>query len=94
MLADAEQADDVGMAKLAQDVGLALEALDRLGVFAHAGQHDLDGDALAGLGVGAAVDGTHGAGAELLLDGERPDLLSNQHETPSVLREGCELFLW
>ena len=81
MLAGAEEADDVGMVELLEDVRLALEALGGpAAAGAQAGGHHLDGDELARLGVAAAVDGPHGAAAEFLVDDERPDLLSDEHD--------------
>ena len=73
------------MVELLEDFGLALEAGDGVGVaVAEAGGHDLDGDDLAGLDVAAAVDGAHGAAAEFLVDGERPQLLPDQHMHPRL----------
>ena len=98
-LAAGVEPDDVGVVELLEDVGLALEARDGAGVVvAESGGHDLDGDdqdGLVGLDVAGAVDGPHGAGAQLLVDVERPELLSDQHKHPrprrSVVVERC---LW
>ena len=97
-LAARVEPDDVGVVELFEDVGLALEARDGAGVVvAESGGHDLDGDdqdGLVGLDVAGAVDGAHGAGAQLLVDLERPELLSDQHKHPrpaSVCRGGTVL---
>src|SRR5205823_5907343 len=78
--ADAEQAHDVRMIELLEDGGFTVEAGGGA-VAAEAGSHDLDGDALAGLAVGATIDGPHGAAAQLLVDSKRPKLLADEHRT-------------
>jgi len=76
------QADDVGMLELLEDVGLALETGLGVRAGAQSGGHDLDGHARPLLHVPRAIHRPHRAAAQLLLDGERADLLSDEHDCP------------
>src|SRR5262249_11836106 len=73
------QTNDVRVVQFLKDFRLALEAGQgsRMGVVT-AGD-DLDGHDLTGLHVPAAEDRAHGAAADLVLDGERPNLLADPH---------------
>src|SRR5262249_3146866 len=79
VLVGVEQANDIGMVELLEDVHLAAKAVDGLLVLGGAGEHDLDGNTLAGLVVDAAINPAHGAGAQFLLDGDGAELVSWLH---------------
>ncbi len=70
--------DDVGMAELLEDLGLALEPLLDLVALGDLATDDLDGGEASPLLVGRPVDHPHGAGAQDRLDPVRSELLADQ----------------
>ena len=61
-LAAGQELDDVGMVELLEDGGFAFEAIERGGIAGETERNDLDGYLGPGLGVPAAIHGSHGAG--------------------------------
>src|SRR5262249_40359091 len=78
---------DVWVAELLENGNLALKASERGLVAARTSHHDLDSDPLAGLAIDGAIDGPHGAAAELLFNIEGTDSLPHLHGQFSVLRK-------
>ena len=68
LLAEAEQADDVGVAQLAERFDLGLEAGAEPLFSGQRGREQLDGGRLAGLAVDRLIDRAHAAPAELADD--------------------------
>ena len=76
-----QEADDVRVAELLKDLGLAAKPLVGLALFRYLATDDLHRGRLARL-VGRAIDHAHGAGAEDRLDSERTELFANHGITP------------
>src|SRR5262249_30823033 len=75
------------MLELLEDVGLALEARQRLFVACQRRRHELDRHERPGLGVLRAVHRPHCTAAERLVDHERTKLLADEHvRLPGRLR--------
>src|SRR5262249_19325618 len=91
--AGADQADDIRVLELLEDVGFALEPLDcRLVAQKNVRDH-LQGDALARRAVHRAEDGAHRAAAQFPLDVERADLFADQHTRSARGSESRVVFL-
>ena len=64
LLAEAEEADDMGMVELAEGLDLRLEAVAEVGLMDERFGQQLDGGRLAAFDVDAFIDGAHAAAAE------------------------------
>ena len=76
--APGQEPDDVGVAELLEDLGLALEPLVDLALLGELAVDDLDGGRPAGRLVRRPEDDPHRAGAEDRLDPERAQLFADE----------------
>ena len=72
-----QEPDDVGMAELLEDLGLALEPVADFAPLGKLAAHDLHGGGPLRVFVCSPVDNPHGARAQYGLDAERAELLAD-----------------
>jgi hypothetical protein len=80
---EGQEADDVGVAELLEDRGLATEALVGLALLAGLAADDLDGGGPARRLVDRPIDHAHRAGAEDRLDPERTEVFADHDSDPA-----------
>ena len=89
--APGQEPDDVGMAELLEDLGLALEPVEDLALLGELAVDDLDGGRPSGRLVRRPVDHPHRAGAQDLLEAERTQLLADRTPDSWSQPQPCQL---